>query len=111
MGVRDYIDKNGFPGAIIGLSGGVDSALVLAVACDALGAERVRAVMMPSRYTADISTTDAAEMARRVGVRYDEIAIAPMFDAFRGVARATSSRAAPKTPPRKTSRRAFAARC
>ncbi|MGA7779338.1 MAG: NAD+ synthase [Paraburkholderia sp.] len=83
MGVRDYINKNGFPGAIIGLSGGVDSALVLAVACDALGAERVRAVMMPSRYTADISTTDAAEMARRVGVRYDEIAIAPMFDAFR----------------------------
>ena len=83
MGVRDYINKNGFPGALIGLSGGVDSALVLAVACDALGAERVRAVMMPSRYTADISTTDAAEMARRVGVRYDEIAIAPMFDAFR----------------------------
>ncbi|CAB3773545.1 NAD+ synthase [Paraburkholderia humisilvae] len=83
LGVRDYINKNGFPGAIIGLSGGVDSALVLAVACDALGAARVRAVMMPSRYTADISTTDAADMARRVGVRYDEIAIAPMFDAFR----------------------------
>jgi NAD+ synthase (glutamine-hydrolysing) len=83
LGVRDYINKNGFPGAIIGLSGGVDSALVLAVACDALGPERVRAVMMPSRYTANISTTDAAEMARRVGVRYDEIAIAPMFDAFR----------------------------
>ncbi|WP_179401647.1 NAD+ synthase [Burkholderia guangdongensis] len=84
MGVRDYIGKNGFPGAIIGLSGGVDSALVLAIACDALGADRVRAVMMPSRYTADISTTDAADMAKRVGVRYDEIAIAPMFDAFRG---------------------------
>ncbi|MDR6477119.1 NAD+ synthase (glutamine-hydrolysing) [Paraburkholderia sp. GV068] len=83
IGVRDYVNKNGFPGALIGLSGGVDSALVLAVACDALGADRVRAVMMPSRYTADISTTDAAEMARRVGVRYDEIAIAPMFDAFR----------------------------
>ncbi len=83
VGVRDYIGKNGFPGVLIGLSGGVDSALVLAVACDALGADRVRAVMMPSRYTADISTTDAAEMARRVGVRYDEIAIAPMFDAFR----------------------------
>ncbi|GBH24804.1 NAD+ synthase [Burkholderia vietnamiensis] len=82
-GVRDYIGKNGFPGVLIGLSGGVDSALVLAVACDALGPGRVRAVMMPSRYTADISTTDAAEMARRVGVRYDEIAIAPMFDAFR----------------------------
>ena len=83
LGVRDYLNKNGFPGAIIGLSGGVDSALVLAVACDALGPERVRAVMMPSRYTADISTSDAAEMARRVGVRYDEIPIEPMFDAFR----------------------------
>lgn len=83
VGVRDYVQKNGFPGAIIGLSGGVDSALVLAIACDALGADKVRAVMMPSRYTADISTTDARDMARRVGVRYDEIAIAPMFDAFR----------------------------
>ncbi|MFO1329599.1 MAG: NAD+ synthase [Rubrivivax sp.] len=82
-GVRDYLGKNGFPGAIIGLSGGVDSALVLALAVDALGAERVRAVMMPSAYTADISWIDARDMAERLGVRYDEIAIAPMFDAFR----------------------------
>ncbi|MBL0149022.1 MAG: NAD+ synthase [Ideonella sp.] len=82
-GVRDYIGKNGFPGVIIGLSGGVDSALVLALAVDALGAERVRAVMMPSRYTADISWIDARDMAERLGVRYDEIPIAPMFDAFR----------------------------
>ncbi|MEO7244710.1 MAG: NAD+ synthase, partial [Rubrivivax sp.] len=82
-GVRDYLGKNGFPGAIIGLSGGVDSALVLAIAVDALGADNVRAVMMPSRYTADISWIDAREMAARLGVRYDEIAIAPMFDAFR----------------------------
>ena len=82
-GVRDYVDKNGFPGAIIGLSGGIDSALVLAVAVDALGAERVRTVMMPSPYTADISWIDAREMAQWLGVRYDEIAIAPMFDAFR----------------------------
>ncbi len=82
-GVRDYLGKNGFPGAIIGLSGGVDSALVLAVAVDALGADKVRAVMMPSPYTADISWIDAREMADRVGVRYDEIPIAPMFDAFR----------------------------
>jgi NAD+ synthase (glutamine-hydrolysing) len=81
--VRDYLGKNGFPGAIIGLSGGVDSALVLAIAVDALGADKVRAVMMPSPYTADISWVDAREMARRVGVRYDEIPIAPMFDAFR----------------------------
>jgi NAD+ synthase (glutamine-hydrolysing) len=83
-GVRDYIGKNRFRGAVIGLSGGVDSALVLAIAVDALGAERVRAVMMPSPYTADISWLDARDMAGRVGVRYDEIAIAPMFDAFRG---------------------------
>ena len=82
-GVRDYLGKNGFPGAIIGLSGGVDSALVLALAVDALGADKVRTVMMPSPYTADISWIDAREMAARLGVRYDEIAIAPMFDAFR----------------------------
>jgi NAD+ synthase (glutamine-hydrolysing) len=83
-GVRDYLGKNGFPGAIIGLSGGVDSALVLAIAVDALGADRVRTVMMPSPYTADISWIDARDMAARLGVRYDEIPIAPMFDAFRG---------------------------
>ncbi len=83
VGVRDYLGKNGFPGAIIGLSGGIDSALVLALAVDALGADRVRTVMMPSPYTAEISWVDARDMAARLGVRYDEIAIAPMFDAFR----------------------------
>ena len=82
LGVKDYIGKNGFPGAILGLSGGVDSALVLAIAVDALGADRVRAVMMPSRYTADISWIDAQDMVKRVGVQYDEIPIAPMFEAF-----------------------------
>ncbi|MBL8329876.1 MAG: NAD+ synthase [Rubrivivax sp.] len=82
-GVRDYLGKNGFPGAIIGLSGGIDSALVLAIAVDALGADKVRAVMMPSPYTAEISWIDARDMARRLGVRYDEIDIAPMFGAFR----------------------------
>jgi len=81
-GVRDYIGKNRFPGAIIGLSGGIDSALVLAIAVEALGAARVRTVMMPSAYTADISWIDAREMASRLGVRYDEIAISPMFEAF-----------------------------
>ncbi|MEO8545492.1 MAG: NAD+ synthase [Burkholderiaceae bacterium] len=83
LGVRDYIGKNGFPGAILGLSGGIDSALVLAIAVDALGPERIRTVMMPSPYTADISWQDAREMARRMGVRYDEISIAPQFEAFR----------------------------
>ncbi|MDF3036519.1 MAG: nadE1 [Paucimonas sp.] len=83
LGVRDYIGKNGFPGAILGLSGGVDSALTLAIAVDALGAERVRAVMMPSPYTADISWLDSREMVARLNVRYDEIPIADCFTAFR----------------------------
>lgn len=82
LGVRDYLGKNGFPGAIIGLSGGVDSALTLAIAVDALGADKVRAVMMPSPYTAEISWVDARDMAARLKVRYDEIPIAPCFDAF-----------------------------
>lgn len=83
LGVRDYLGKNGFPGAILGLSGGIDSALVLAIAVDALGADKVRAVMMPSPYTADISWKDAREMAERVKVRYDEISIVPEFEAFK----------------------------
>jgi len=81
-GVRDYINKNGFPGALIGLSGGIDSALTLAVAVDALGAKRVRAVMMPSQYTAGMSLEDALAEAQALGVRYTEIPIKPMFDAF-----------------------------
>ena len=83
LGVRDYIGKNGFPSVILGLSGGIDSALVLAVAVDALGKDRVRTVMMPSPYTADISWIDAREMAERLGVRYDEISIVPEFEAFK----------------------------
>lgn len=82
LGTKDYCQKNGFQSVVLGLSGGIDSAVVLAVAVDALGANNVRAVMMPSRYTADISVNDAAEMAKLVGVRYDEIAIAPMFNSF-----------------------------
>ncbi len=84
LGVRDYVGKNGFPGALLGLSGGIDSALVLAIAVDALGADKVRAVMMPSPYTADISWIDAREMAARLGVRYDEISIKPEFESFLG---------------------------
>ena len=83
LGVRDYLGKNRFPGAILGLSGGIDSALVLAIAVDALGADKVRAVMMPSPYTADISWIDAREMAKRLNVRYDEISIAPEFECFK----------------------------
>lgn len=83
LGVRDYIGKNGFPGALLGLSGGIDSALVLAVAVDAIGPERVRAIMMPSPYTADISWLDAREMAARMSVQYEEISILPEFEAFK----------------------------
>lgn len=82
LGVKDYIGKNGFSSVLLGLSGGVDSALTLAIAVDALGAERVRAVMMPSLYTAEISWIDSREMVDKLGVRYDEIPITPCFDAF-----------------------------
>ena len=82
LGVRDYVNKNRFPGVIIGLSGGVDSALVLAIAVDALGADRVRTVMMASRYTADISWIDAREMAQNLSVQYDEIPISGPVDAL-----------------------------
>ena len=83
LGVRDYLGKNGFPGALLGLSGGIDSALVLAIAVDAIGADKVHTVMMPSPYTADISWIDAREMAERMNVRYDEISIVPEFEAFK----------------------------
>ena len=80
-GTRDYVGKHGFSGVVIGLSGGIDSALVLAVACDALGPERVRAVMMPFRYTSNMSQEDAQKQTRTMGVRYDVIPIAPIYDA------------------------------
>ena len=82
LGVRDYVHKNGFSGAVLGLSGGVDSALVLAIAVDALGADKVEAVLMPSRYTADMSNEDALEQARRLGVQTQVIPIGPAFDSF-----------------------------
>jgi NAD+ synthetase len=82
LGVKDYIEKNGFPGVVLGLSGGIDSALTLAIAVDAVGAQRVHAVMMPSEFTADISLQDARKMAGILGVRYSEIPIKPVFDTF-----------------------------
>ena len=85
LGVRDYVRKNGFEGAVLGLSGGVDSALTLAIAVDALGAERVEAVLMPSRYTADMSNEDALEQARRLGVATRIIPIEPAFQTFLGM--------------------------
>jgi NAD+ synthase (glutamine-hydrolysing) len=81
LGVRDYVNKHGFPGVVMGLSGGVDSALTLAIAVDALGADRVHAVMMPSRYTSDMSLQDAQEQAKGVGVKYSMLSIENMFEA------------------------------
>ena len=89
LGIRDYIGKNGFGGVVLGLSGGIDSALTLALAVDALGADRVRTVMMPSPYTADISLADAKDMAARLGVKHEVLPIAPCFDAFRGTLAST----------------------
>ncbi|HMK13788.1 MAG TPA: NAD+ synthase [Burkholderiales bacterium] len=82
LGVRDYVTKNGFRGALVGLSGGIDSALTLAIAADALGADKLHAVMMPSAYTASMSLEDSRTIARNLGVRLSEIPINPMLDQF-----------------------------
>lgn len=82
LGLADYVHKNGFPGVVLGLSGGIDSALTLAIAVDALGAENVHAVMMPSEFTADISVHDAREMVNILNVKYTEIAIKPLFEQY-----------------------------
>ncbi|CAI1855041.1 NAD+ synthase [Serratia fonticola] len=84
LAVRDYVTKNGFKGAVLGLSGGIDSALTLAIAVDALGKDKVQALMMPFRYTADISIADAKEEAEILGIEFDVVSIEPMFDAFMG---------------------------
>lgn len=82
LGVRDYVNKNGFKGVVLGLSGGIDSALTLAIAADAIGPERVKAIMMPFAYTSDMSKADAAEQAERMGVAYESVSIEPMYNAF-----------------------------
>jgi NAD+ synthase (glutamine-hydrolysing) len=82
LGVRDYIGKNGFPGAIVGLSGGIDSALTLAIAVDAIGARNVTAVLMPSRYTSQMSLEDARAQCDLLGVGYDTVSIDPPFQSF-----------------------------
>ena len=85
VGLRDYVNKSGFPGVLLGLSGGVDSAITAVVAADALGPDRVRCFMLPSRYTSRESLEDAEDCARRLGVRLDEIPISPAVDAFAGM--------------------------
>ena len=82
VGVRDYVNKNGFPGVVLGLSGGIDSAVTVALAVDALGAERVHAVMMPFRYTASMSIEDAEEEARALNIAYRSISIEPLYEGF-----------------------------
>ena len=99
LGLRDYVDKNRFPGVLLGLSGGIDSALSAAVAVDALGAARVHCVMMPSPYTSAESLEDAAEAARLLGTRLDEVAIDPAMDAFAAMLAPLSDGAASGTTP------------
>jgi NAD+ synthase (glutamine-hydrolysing) len=97
LGVRDYVTKHRFPGVVLGLSGGIDSALTLAIAVDALGADRVHAVMMPSRYTSQMSLDDAAGEARSLGVGYDVISIEGMFEAALGALKPVFAGRAPDT--------------
>ena len=82
LGLRDYVDKNRFPGVVLGLSGGIDSALCAAMAVDALGPDRVHCVMLPYRYTSNESLSDAADCAERLGVRYDTVPIAGPVEGF-----------------------------
>src|SRR5215831_4282686 len=82
LGLRDYVNKNGFPGVVMGLSGGIDSALVAALAVDALGPDRVHCVMLPYRYTSNVSLSDAAQCAKALGVKYDVVPIAPAVEGF-----------------------------
>ena len=85
LALRDYVNRNGFPGVVLGLSGGIDSAICAAIAADALGPDRVWSVMLPSRYTSQESLDDATECARLIGCRYDTIPIAPAVDAYTGM--------------------------
>lgn len=89
LGLRDYIDKNGFNSVVLGLSGGIDSALVAAIACDALGSDRVHGVSLPSAYSSEHSREDAADLARRTGLHFRTVEIAPIVDAFQEQLRLT----------------------
>ena len=106
-GLRDYINKNGFPGVVLGLSGGIDSAVTLAVAADALGPDRVEAVMMPFRYTASMSIEDAEAEAQALGVRFGNISIEPLYESFMGALSAEFDGPAPNIT-RRICRRAVA---
>ena len=109
LGLRDYVDDNRFPGIVLGLSGGIDSALCAAMAVDAIGPERVHAVMLPYRFTAEQSLRDAAACAKALGIRYDVVPIAEPVEGVRTRARAVCSPAGRAASPRRTSRAAPAA--
>ena len=111
LGVRDYVGKHGFPGVVMGLSGGIDSALTLAIAVDALGADRVHAVMMPSPYTSQMSLDDARAQAEFLGVKYSVLPDRRHDEGHRGHAGRANSPAASPIPPRRTSSRAAAWCC
>ena len=109
LGLRDYVAKNGFKHVVLGLSGGIDSAVVAAMAADALGAENVHCLMLPYRYTSEESIRDAKDCAERLGVRYDVVSIGTPVDAVNARACGRSSPTARTTSPRRTSSRACAA--
>ena len=111
LGTRDYVEKNGFERVVLGLSGGIDSTLVALIAVDALGADRVTCVTMPSRYSSEGTRGDAEQLAANLGVRADRAADRAGDGDLRRVARAGASRAASPTSPRRTCRRASAATC
>jgi NAD+ synthase (glutamine-hydrolysing) len=110
LGVRDYVSKHGFPGVVMGLSGGIDSALTLAIAVDALGKDRIHAVMMPSPYTSQMSLDDAREQAAGLGVKYSTLPIGEMMKATEATL-AGNSPGAHRMPPKRTSSRAAACCC
>ena len=109
LGVRDYVRKCGFKSVIVGLSGGIDSALVAAIAADALGAENVLGVSMPARYSSSGSLTDAEKLARNLGIRYEVLPIEPVFQRRRNTVAKSFCRHRSRTRPRKTSSRGCAA--
>src|SRR6202044_4203755 len=85
LGLRDYVNKTGFPGVLLGVSGGIDSALCAGIAVDALGAERVRGVMLPFRFTAQVSLDDAAKLVAALGIRYEVVPIADGVNGFEAI--------------------------
>ena len=111
LGLRDYVEKNRFPGVVLGLSGGIDSALCAAMAVDALGPQRVHCIMLPYRYTSEDSLTDAKACAAALGVRYDTIPIEPAVSWLRDHAEPRSLRGRTATSPKRICKAARAARC